>query len=74
MKSSFDKQTSEGLYTFDQDDIFEALTMWCAQKGIVLDKTSVKHYDSTATVEIENGKQTGFIVEIAFNHLQRKVG
>lgn len=62
MKSSFDKQTSEGLYTFEQDDIFDALTMWCAQKGIVLDKTSVKHYYDSIPV-----------IELAFNHLQRKL-
>ena len=45
MNSDFDQKTSEGLYTFNQDEIFEALKMWCFQKGITLDKNSVKSFD-----------------------------
>lgn len=75
MRSQFDKQTSEGLYIFDQDDVFEALTMWCAKKGIILDKNAIHHYDCTATVEVEGEVQSkGFIIDIALNNTKRKAG
>jgi hypothetical protein len=67
MNSNFDKNTSEGLYTFNQDEVFEALKIWCFQKGIVLDKNSVKSFRS-----IHNDTD-GFIVEMSFNHKERKV-
>jgi len=60
MNSKFDKNTSEGLYTFNQDEVFEALKMWCYQKGIVLDKNSVKFMDCSGKPD--------FVVEIGFNH------
>jgi hypothetical protein len=67
MQSKFDKQTSEGLYTFSGDEVFEALTMWCDKKSITLDKNSVKSFRS-----IHNDTD-GFIVEMSFNHKERKV-
>jgi len=72
MNSNFDKQTSEGLYTFSQDEVFEALKMWCFQKGIMLDKNSVTFFDVALTGELkEDGLvERGFIIEIAFNHLE----
>ena len=66
MQSKFDKQTSEGLYTFSGDEIFEALTMWCNKKGITLDKNSVKSFRSIHN-EVE-----GFVVELAFNRKEQK--
>lgn len=65
MKSDFDQKTSEGLYTFNQDEVFEALKMWCFQKGITLDKNSVKSFDCS---HIENG----WSVFLGFNHKQVK--
>jgi hypothetical protein len=76
MNSKFDKETSEGLYTFNQDEVFEALAMWCRPKGIILDRRSVSRFDSTSTFEVDESgkKENGFIVEMSFNHKERKVG
>ena len=38
MNSKFNKETSEGLYTFSGDEVFEALTMWCDKKVLHLIK------------------------------------
>ena len=65
MKSDFNKETSDGLYTFNQDEVFEALEMWCFQKGITLDKKSVKSFDCS---HIGNG----WSVFLGFNHRQVK--
>lgn len=62
MNSNFDQKTSEGLYTFSGDEVFEALKMWCFQKGIVLDKNSMKSFRT-----IHNNTD-GFVVEMSFNH------
>lgn len=62
MNSKFDKETSEGLYTFNQDEVFEALKMWCFQKGIVLDKNSVKSFRAI------HNDVNGFVIEMLFNH------
>lgn len=64
MNSKFDQKTSEGMYTFTQDEVFEALTMWCHQKSIFLDKKSVKSFASAQT-------QEGFVIEMFFNHKER---
>lgn len=61
MNSKFDKETSEGLYTFNQDEVFEALKMWCFQKGIVLDKNSTKSFDCSHI-------GSGWSVFFGFNH------
>lgn len=61
MNSKFNKETSEGLYTFSQDEVFEALTIWCDKKGITLEKNSVKSFDCARDIN-------GFIVELFFNH------
>jgi hypothetical protein len=61
MNSKFNKQTSEGIYTFNQDEVFEALAMWCRPKGIILEKNSVKSFDCAHDIN-------GFIVELFFNH------
>lgn len=75
MRSQFNKETSEGLYVFDQNDVLEALAMWCAKKGITFDKQTVHHYDCTPTVEVEDGVQSkGFIIDIGFNNTKRKAG
>ena len=66
MQSKFDKQTSEGLYTFSGDEVFEALTMWCDKKGITLDKNSVKSFDCSHI-------GSGWSVFLGFNHKERKV-
>lgn len=71
MNSQFNKETSEGYYSFDQDEVFEALTMWCAKKGITLDKRIIHNYDASSTVDRDEHK-SGFIVHFGFNH--RKVG
>lgn len=75
MNSRFDKETSEGWYTFNQDEVFEALKMWCQPKGIILDKSSVKAFDASLTGDLkEDGSvDRGFIVELVFNH-KGKVG
>jgi hypothetical protein len=70
MNSRFDKETSEGLLTFNQDEVFEALAMWCRPKGIILDKNSMNFFDVTSTGDIneDNSLVRGFIVELGFNH------
>jgi hypothetical protein len=65
MNSDFDQKTSEGLYTFNQDEVFEALKIWCLQKGITLDKNSVKSFDCS---HIGNG----WSVFLGFNHKSAK--
>ena len=65
MNSKFDQKTSEGIYTFNQDEIFEALTIWCKPKGITLDKNSVKAFASAQT-------DSGFVIEMSFNHRSKK--
>jgi hypothetical protein len=65
MNSNFNKQTSDGLYTFSNSEVFEALTMWCAKKGITLDKNSVKSFDCS---HIGNG----WSVFLSFNHKERQ--
>lgn len=64
MDSKFDKQTGEGLYTFNQDEVFEALKLWCGKKGITLDRNSVKSFDSS---HIENG----WSVFLSFNNTKQ---
>lgn len=67
MNSNFNKQTSEGVYTFSGDDVFEALKMWCDKnKGITLDKSSIKSFRSI------HNEEDGFVVEMSFNHKERK--
>lgn len=65
MNSKFDQKTSEGIYTFNQDEVFEALTIWCKPKGITLDKNSVKAFASAQT-------DSDFMIEIVFNHKERQ--
>jgi len=64
MNSNFNKQTSEGLYTFSDSEVFEALTMWCDKKGITLDKNSIKTFDCS---HVGNG----WSVFLSFNHKER---
>jgi hypothetical protein len=59
MESNFNKQTSDGLYTFTKSEVFEALTMWCAKKGINLKDKNITSFDCIG------GSQ--FTVELAFN-------
>ena len=65
MKSDFDQKTSEGLYTFNEDEVFEALKMWCFQKGITLDENSVKFFDCSHI-------GSDWSVFLGFNHKQVK--
>lgn len=62
MNSKFNKETSEGLYTFSGDEVFEALAIWCDKKGITLDKSSVKSFRTV------HNDTDGFVVEMSFNH------
>lgn len=62
MNSKFNKETSEGLYTFSGDEVFEALANWCDKKGITFDKKNVKSFRT-----IHNDTD-GFIIEMSFNH------
>jgi hypothetical protein len=59
MLSNFNKETGEGLYTFNGNEVFEALALWCSKKGITLNKT-VKSF-RTVHNEVE-----GFVVELEF--------
>jgi hypothetical protein len=59
MESKFNKQTSDGLYTFNGSEVFEALTMWCAKKGINLKDKNILAFDCIG------GEH--FTVELAFN-------
>lgn len=70
MNSQHNKETGESYYSFDQDEVFEALTMWCAKKGVTLDKSVIHSYDASPTADKNN--KPGFIIHFGFNH--RKVG
>ena len=59
MESNFNKQTSDGLYSWNKAEVFEALTMWCAKKGINLKDKKIISFDATGG--------THFVVELAFN-------
>lgn len=59
MKSNFDKTTSEGYYSFDKNDVFEALAMWCAKKGISLKDRHTTHFGCSGDPH--------FVVEMFFN-------
>ena len=59
MKSHFDKETSEGMYSFSKDDVFEALSMWCAKKGIILKGKNILAFDCSGDPH--------FVVELVFN-------
>jgi hypothetical protein len=59
MESKFDQKTSDGLYSFSKSEVFEALTMWCAKKGIDLKDKNIISFDATGG--------THFVVELAFN-------
>lgn len=65
MQSVFNKETGEGYYSFNQDEVFEALTLWCSKKGINLNKNVIHHYDASPTVDQD---KYGFIVHFGFNN------
>jgi hypothetical protein len=58
MECKFNKETSDGLYSFGKSEIFEALTMWCAKKGINLKDKNIISFDATGG--------THFVVELCF--------
>lgn len=58
MKSDFDKEKSIGLYTFDKQDVFEALSFWCAKKGINLQDKQILSFDCSG--------DPYFVVELEF--------
>jgi len=60
MECKFNKETSDGLYTFNGSEVFEALTMWCAKKGINLKDKNIISFDAIGG--------THFVVELAFNN------
>jgi hypothetical protein len=62
MNSKFNKETSEGLYIFSEDEVFEALKVWCDKKGITLEKKSIK---SLRTVHKDTDS---FVIELSYNH------
>lgn len=59
MESKFDKQTSEGMYSFSKNDVFEALNMWCAKKGINLKDKNILAFDCSG--------DSHFVIELVFN-------
>jgi len=60
MESKFNQKTSDGLYSFSKSEVFEALTMWCAKKGIDLKDKNIISFDAIGG--------THFVVELAFNN------
>ena len=58
MKSDFNQQTGEGLYTFEKNDVFQALSMWCQKKGINLKDRDIVAFDCSGDPH--------FVVELAF--------
>ena len=58
MNSSFNQQTSEGLYSFSKAEVFEALAMWCSKKGIDLKDRDIVAFDCSGDPH--------FVVELAF--------
>jgi hypothetical protein len=57
VRSDFNKETGEGYYAFDRSDVFEALSLWCANKGINLKDRQIVSFDCSGdphfTVELE---------------------
>lgn len=47
MQSKFDKETSEGMYSFSKAEVFEALSIWCAKMGINLKDKQIVSFDSS---------------------------
>lgn len=64
MECKFIKETSDGLYSFSKSEVFEALTMWCAKKGIDLKDKNIISFDCIG------GSQ--FTVELFFNGKEQK--
>ena len=64
MNSSFNKETSKGVYTFSKNDVFEALTMWCSKKGIDLNDKNILAFDSSGNPD--------FVIEFVFNGKENK--
>ena len=65
MNSQFNQQTSEGLYSFSKAEVFEALTMWCAKKGIDLKDKNILAFDCSGDPH--------FVVELAFKDVTKGV-
>ena len=59
MKSKFNQQTSEGIYTFTKAEVFEALAVWCEQKGI--------HLKDKQIVSFQPISDAPFFIELEFN-------
>ena len=59
MESRFDQKTSEGMYSFSKAEVFEALTMWCAKRGIDLKDKNILAFDCSGNPH--------FVVELVFN-------
>lgn len=64
MRSQFDKETSEGFYTFDSQEVFEALAMWVKNKGILLKDKQVSYFGCSGDPH--------FVVEMAFNDRKKE--
>mgnify|MGYP006269931879 CR=1 FL=1 len=65
MNCNFNKETSEGLYSFSKNDVLEALTMWCAKKGILLKDRNITAFDCSGNPH--------FVVELAFKDVTKGV-
>ena len=63
MNSKFDQKTSEGFYTFDKNDVFEALSLWCQKKGISLKDREIVAFDCSGDPH--------FVVELVFKQKKK---
>jgi hypothetical protein len=59
MKSNFSKETSEGVYSWTSEEVFEALSMWCSVRGINLKDKQRIAFDCSG--------DPSFVVELVFN-------
>ena len=65
MKSNFNKETGEGIYSFYRNEVFEALTMWCSKKGINLKDRNIVAFDCSGDPQ--------FVVELVFKDSNKGV-
>jgi hypothetical protein len=59
MKSDFNQETGEGLFSFSKAEVFEALSVWCQQKGINLKDKQIKFFDCSGDPH--------FVLELGFD-------
>jgi hypothetical protein len=59
MKTDFDQKTSEGIYSWTSQEVFEALSMWCQVRGISLKDKNKVAFDCSGDPH--------FVVQFVFN-------